>query len=188
MLPNIDILCEELHPAVEQVRRLRGDEATADYCRWSLVLRKLDAGNDVLDIGIGRGQFADAVMLTKQFARVRGADRRKHSKYRNDTGFDYVEYDLTTAPRDSLQAQIVTCLECIEHIPDPAFASAVRHLQALARERLIVTVPFEEPEPLPSMHRQRFTRERLEGLFPGGEICLLSKGATVRWALIDWRP
>lgn len=125
-MQTINVFEEDLHPAIEKVRLSRGDEVNADYQRWSLVLSMLRDGDDLLDIGIGRGQFPDAAVSTNMFGRVRGADRKQHSLYRNDNQFEYVEYDLTTPPPAELRAQVVTCLECIEHIADPAFDAAVR--------------------------------------------------------------
>ncbi len=157
----------------------------ADYQRWSIVLRRLNGG-DLLDIGIGLGQFPDAAVRSRKFTRVRGADRKPHSEYRNLIGFEFVTYDLTTDPGD-LAADVVTCMECIEHIPSPGFDDAVANLKRITRKRLIVTVPFEEPEPLPHYHFQRFDMTRLEKLFPGARIDVLQWEGTP-WALVDWRP
>lgn len=182
----------QLHPAVAETLAAYSDGLTpqnglrkADYLRWSVVLERLDGG-DLLDIGVGMGQFPDAAVRSGMFRRVRGCDRKKHSGYRNLLGYEFVAYDLTTDPGE-LSAEIVTCLECIEHIPDGPFEIAVSNLKRMARSRLVVTVPFEEREPLPSYHHQRFDMGRLKTLFPTGTIEVLRKESSSAWALVDIR-
>jgi hypothetical protein len=179
-----------LSPAVLQTYAAYDDGRTpanglrmADYRRWSVVLDRLDQG-DLLDIGIGMGQFCDAAVRSRRFTRVRGADRKLHSGYRNFTGFEFVNYDLAQPPC-GLSAQIVTCLECIEHIQDPTFNKAVHHLKMIATERLVLTVPFEEPEPISRYHHQRFTLDRLTSLFPDATFEVMDKGGGASWALVD---
>lgn len=178
------------HPAVERAKsaraHLKKDSTSWDYARWSFVAGMVAGCDDLLDVGIGMGQFPDAMNYCG-IARIRGVDYRKHSLLTNETGFEFVIHDITDPPQPDLQAQVVTCMECIEHIPDPQFSAAVAHLKAMARERLIVTVPFEEPIPLPSFHHQRFDQKRLSELFPGSDLILLAKAEKVRWALVDWR-
>jgi hypothetical protein len=155
-----------------------------DYRRWSHVLDLIPDGSDLLDIGVGLGQFVNAAMLSGRFQRVRGADYRPHSGLQFLTDFELLRADLTRAP--DLSAQIVTCMEVIEHIKTPGFDAAVDNLKKMTNERLLVTVPYAE-HPLPSYHHQRFTVDRLDALFPGGEITLMAEGRTIRWALVDWR-
>jgi len=154
-----------------------------DYRRWSVVLSMLDGG-DLLDIGIGMGQFPTAAMKSKRFSRVVGADVRPHTSLRNTENFELIKYDLTKAPGE-LSADIVTCMECIEHIDDRFFQAAVDNLIAMARKRLIVTVPFEEPLPLSTYHKQRFDEPRLKSLFPGCQLRFLKLENRVQWALVD---
>jgi hypothetical protein len=179
-----------LSPEVQQTYAAYNDGKTpanglriADYRRWSVILDRLGKG-DLLDIGMGMGQFCDAAVRSGRFSRVRGADRKLHSAFRNLSGFEVVSYDLAQPPNE-LRSQVVTCLECIEHIPNPAFALAVDHLRNIATERLIITVPYEEPEPIPPYHHQRFTLDRLNSLFPDGTIEVMDKGGGTAWALVD---
>lgn len=187
-LKSVNLDDVSLDPVVkETLEAYRGDGTpknglrVGDYKRWSYVLGLVKGGGELLDIGIGMGQFADAAMRSKRFSKVSAADRRPHSGLRNLSGFDYVTCDLTKAPWD-LSADVVTCMECLEHIASPGFERAVASLKAITRLQLIVTVPFEEPEPLPSYHVQRFDRDRLEMLFPGSTIVTLGG-----WAVVDWK-
>lgn len=189
---NLVMLDEiEISQPVAKVVDLRSDEATDssidDYKRWTVVLEKIQGHRELLDIGIGRGQFPDVCKFTGDFDRVIGADFRAHSKLRNDSNFEYVTYDLTIPPPEHLKAELVTCLECIEHVRSPAFDKAVHNLKEIAKNRLIVTVPFMEKEPIPRYHYQRFTAERLQSLFPDSEITMFAIGRSIRWAMADWR-
>lgn len=142
--PIVNLDREPMHPAVTWARALRSDvekdSGRYDYLRWSLVLSEIANARDLLDIGIGRGQFPDAAK-NAGLVRVRGADRKRHSQLSINADWDYVEYDLTAEPPRDLKSDVVTCMECIEHIKDPGFAAAVENLKALALKRLIVTVP-----------------------------------------------
>ena len=176
---------------VAKVRALREEEKTDssedDYKRWSIVLEKSEGHRDILDIGIGRGQFPDICKFSGKFDRVVGADFRPHSMLRNDSDFEYAAYNLTIPAPKHMKTDLVTCLECIEHIKDPGFDKAVENLKDVALNRLIVTVPFMEPLPLPHYHHQRFTAERLASLFPGSEITMFAIGRNIRWVMADWR-
>lgn len=156
-----------------------------DYKRWSYTLDLIREHSDLLDIGIGAGQFVKAAALTKTITSVKGADYRKHSNLQEGLHFEYVTCDLTKKQSEDLSAEVVTCLECIEHIANPGFKTAVENLLAMARERLIITIPYAEPEPLPRYHYQRFTDNRLEQLFPDGKITLMATNKTIHWALVD---
>lgn len=152
--------------------------------RLSYVYGLIPEGSRVADVGVGNGEFASALAHGGKMASVVGTDKRR----RRDTkviGWKFRAHSLIDKPK--IRAQVVTCMECIEHIPDPGFAQAVRHLKAMARQRLIVTVPFMEKEPLPKAHHQAFDLARLRRLFRGAKITLLLKGNSARWALVDWK-
>lgn len=156
-----------------------------DYRRWSYILSLIEKKYECLmDIGIGHGQFIESASRSGMFGRIKGADIRRYSGPLEHL-FEFVSYDLTTAPDRNLRSPIVTCMECIEHIPDPLFDQAVANLKVLATQRLIVTVPYSEREPLPKFHHQRFTVRRLVSLFPNSEITLLAYGSSIPWALVD---
>ena len=79
----------------------------------------------------------------------------------------------------------MTCLECIEHIPDPGFEVAVANLQVMFRRKLIVSVPLCEAEPLYKGHHEEFTAARLRELFPGAEITVLLLERQAHWAMVE---
>ena len=79
----------------------------------------------------------------------------------------------------------VTCMEVLEHHYPKNNQKMLTNLRRAAKKRLIISVPFNEPEPLwwhnkPGGHRQKFTLSKLGELFP-------SAIATIepRWG-VDW--
>jgi hypothetical protein len=65
---------------------------------------------------------------------------------------------------------------------------AIAELRRITRHRLLMTVPFEEPEPLPRHHVQRFDEARINALFPDAKVTLLTRGSGVPWALLEEWP
>jgi 2-polyprenyl-6-hydroxyphenyl methylase/3-demethylubiquinone-9 3-methyltransferase len=94
-------------------------------------------GKDVVDIGCGGGILAEA--LAQKGARVTGIDMAELSLqvaklHLHESGLE-VDYQLTTAEAfaeaNPGRFDIVTCLEMLEHVPDPAAVidAAVRLLK-----------------------------------------------------------
>ena len=93
---------------------------------WIDGMARLD-GKDVVDVGCGGGILADA--MARRGARVLGIDLADKSLkvarlHALDTGTPQIEYRLV--PVEELAAEapqsrdVVTCMEMLEHVPDPA--------------------------------------------------------------------
>ena len=94
-------------------------------------------GKRILDVGCGGGILAEALAL--KGARVTGIDMAELSLkvarlHLHESGLD-IDYQLSTveafAEQHETQFDIVTCLEMLEHVPDPAsiITSATRLLK-----------------------------------------------------------
>jgi 2-polyprenyl-6-hydroxyphenyl methylase/3-demethylubiquinone-9 3-methyltransferase len=95
------------------------------------------AGKSVLDVGCGGGILAEAMARTG--ARVKGIDLAERplkvaELHRLESGAA-VEYEAASAEdlaaREPGRYDVVTCMEVLEHVPDPS--STVRACAALAR-------------------------------------------------------
>jgi len=95
------------------------------------------AGKHVLDVGCGGGVLTEA--MTRAGARVTGIDLaekplRIAQLHRLESGLA-IEYELVSpehlAEREPGRYDVVTCMEVLEHVPDPA--SIVRACARLAR-------------------------------------------------------
>jgi 2-polyprenyl-3-methyl-5-hydroxy-6-metoxy-1,4-benzoquinol methylase len=110
--------------------------------RYRRYLSLLDpSAKTLLDIGCSDGEFVEA-------ARKKGFDARGTDK----------ENDVATTTDT---ADIVTCFQVLEHVPDPV--RAIQNLSRLYRRQLIVSVPNE---PLFSVYRLGWEPEHWWAITP----------------------
>lgn len=141
-----------------------------DWARFGFAL-ELMAGSSVADIGTGHGVMVNAVADSKQFSRVSAFDIRTHSQALIHDAVDYYEGSIADPNLDMPLHDTVVCMEVVEHLEEQHNEVMLANLRRLAKRRLIVTVPYDEPEPLwwhdkPGGHRQKFDDEKLARLFP----------------------
>ena len=156
-----------------------------DWQRISFVLRCLRPGQRFLDVGCGAGQFVNAVVRTNRFAEVYATDIARFSKYREyeegiQRGFDSVH----ALPFADDYFDVVTCMEVLEHVDDEIFEPAIKELQRVCRGQLLVSVPYQEPEPIYSGHKRRFEPEDIFSTFPNWDRVLLDR-PRMPWAMSE---
>lgn len=160
-----------------------------DYQRWSYTLEQIDPAGSLLDVGIGVGQFVIAAHESGKFSEVVGVDIRPHSKLVKAPEIDYHWANAAELPFARNSFEVVTCMECLEHMDTDTMLRAIGELRRVCAGRLIMTVPFEEPEPLPKHHVQRFDADRISELFPSAEVTLMYKKDGIwPWAMIEEQP
>lgn len=128
-------------------------------------------GSSVMDIGVGQCLPLNFLARTKNFDRLVAMDIKPHSQLRLDPGVEFVQESITSDLSGYGKFDTVICMEVIEHIEPQYNDVMLANLRGLAAERLVVTVPYDEPEPVwwhdkPGGHRQKFDDEKLRKLFP----------------------
>lgn len=156
-----------------------------DWKRIGHAFNIIPKGGNVLEIGVGSGQLLNSLGISGLFREVRGVDIKRHSKFveltpnikldelniRNLAGIPDKSYD------------VVVCMEVLEHVDQETFDAGLSELRRVCRGVLLMTVPFEEPLPLPSFHQLRFERSDIDKYWPRADKYLL-RGAGLPWSLM----
>ncbi|RMH41960.1 MAG: class I SAM-dependent methyltransferase [Deltaproteobacteria bacterium] len=147
-------------------------------------------GPRVLDVGVGPGQMFNVLARDRSVEDLVGIDIRWNKKLlRPDRGrlelMDILDLQFEDASFDT-----VCCMEVLEHLEPIDFHKALAELRRVVSHTLVMTVPFEEPEPLwhhdlPGGHRQRFTQETIDRVFPRADRQFISRGrGKVPWIML----
>jgi len=149
----------------------------AERHRVRMVRRILGAvPASVLDVGCADGYLCHVLRDRVKVPKVMGVDvASAHVDRARDRfpGIPFFRGDARHLPFPDASFELVTAVEVLEHLEDPA--AALRELARVAARRVIVTVPFNEkpdqrlcPHCLRTFaldgHIQRFDRSRLETL------------------------
>lgn len=159
-----------------------------DWARWSIVLDWVRGAESILDIGTAHGTFMNSLACATAANRLVGIDIRDYSLYSElFPGFERFMADAEEMPFADNEFEIVTCMEVIEHLPGGKMDRVIDQLRRVAAKRLIVSIPFCEPLPLPKYHNQQFTLDRVLALFPNASYTLLLKKPVTRvpWLVVD---
>jgi len=144
-------------------------------------------GPAVLDVGCGDGYLCEQ-LARRAFRSVVGLDlaasRIAYARARYRT-LDLTQADVCRLPFKNGQFDLVTCVEVLEHLPEPE--TALREMARVSRRYVICTTPYREgvQESLcphcgrsfpPAGHLQSFDERRFESM--GGDAGL----RLVKWA------
>jgi SAM-dependent methyltransferase len=158
-------------PAMEAV----GKHTESDLGRYAYVMTRVRGS--LLDVGCGHGIFLDGYEGTDKA----GVDIRPKGEH----DWPYHLADAASLPFPDASWDTVSAQEMLEHQPDGKMETVLAELRRVARERLLVTVPFCERR-LRSGHVQRFDADRVRELFPGARYWILDKGGKAYpWILIE---
>jgi len=147
----------------------------------------------ILDVGCGNGFFLNA--LPKEYRTV-GVDFSAAAlKHVRTTA---VRSDVRSLPFADGSFDLVCCMEVLEHLPQQTYARALRELNRVAAEHILITVPNHEclaGELVrcgkcgclfhPFYHVRSFQADELRHLFPG-RTCVKVEGVARRRRPCGW--
>lgn len=167
----------------------RGLYKNADWRRLEFATRLIPSDcRSVLDVGVGPGAFLNYLALSGRFDRVTGIDKRRYTKFVElAPDLDYQLMDIKNMSFPDNCFDTVFCMEVLEHLDSKTLEAGLSSLRRITKKKLVMTVPFNEPLPLPSYHLQHFDEQRIRETFPNAEIFLVhrdSKQSTWPWAVL----
>lgn len=157
----------------------------ADWGRTTYVLSRLRAADTALDVGAGAGQFMNMLSASGKFGSVTALDRTRFRKYTELYDNTHrVDGSIAEMEFEDDAFDVVTCMEVLEHIPTEIFSAGLRELRRVCSGQLVMTVPFDEPEPLSKGHVRRFDEHDMVELFPSARFTILDRPKKP-WVLIE---
>ena len=158
-----------------------------DWRRTTFVLELARPGANVLDVGAGAGQFANMLAASGKFDSVTALDRIRFDKYSEFyPGLCRRDANIVELPYDDDTFDVVVCMEVLEHVPDHVLVPGLAELRRVCRGQLIMSVPYEEAEPLSKGHMRRFEAADVRAMFPDASFTLLDRHR-VPWLIIEER-
>jgi len=158
-----------------------------DWRRTTFALELARPGATVLDVGAGAGQFANMLAACGKFDSVTALDRIRFDKYVEFyPGLYRRDANIVELPFADDEFDVVTCMEVLEHVPNEVFGPGIAELRRVCRGQLIMSVPFEEAEPLSKGHTRRFDASDVRTLFPDAGLTLLERHR-LPWLIIEER-
>ncbi len=166
-----------------------GSYYDSDWKRIEYISRLLPEGISVLDVGVGNGAFINLLASLRKFQRIIGIDIKRHSNFMDlfeNKLFKMLYASIINLPFINRCFDCVTCMEVLEHLEKESLIFAIHELRRISKS-LIVTVPYNEPEPLPSHHKMKFKDQDYLSYFPNAEFTLLKKQNRILWMLVRER-
>ncbi len=144
--------------------------------------------SSLLDVGCGNGIFLHLMREQKPHVRAVGLERSSTTTAaaRRLFGVDIIEGTVEALPFSDESFDVVTASEVIEHLPFGVYEHALAEMERVARQTIIITVPFREKCQFatcpycgcsfhPSYHMRSFDEQRLCQMFKHSDITALMK-------------
>mgnify|MGYP001201575508 CR=1 FL=1 len=158
---------------------------------WNRILQAFNFadGKSILDVGIGNGSLVNMLKKSNRFDRVTGVDISKHSKLILLDDIEFKIMNILDLEFKDKEFDTIICMEVLEHLEINDFYTGLSELRRVAKDNLIITVPFREKEPVwwhdkPGGHRQSFGLRKLNSIFPLGNGKLIEKSGDDNWIMI----
>lgn len=152
---------------------------TIDKDRLTALVELLpDHAKSVLDAGTGHGVLMNYFLLNNNYSNVVAIDKNARQGIVELSPYqDFKIMSVCKLEFDTNAFELVTCTEVLEHLPtEEQFNQALHELRRVSSKTLIVSLPFEEQEPLEKDHYHRFDLEKIKQLFPNGTYTILDHG------------
>ncbi|MBC6981699.1 bifunctional 2-polyprenyl-6-hydroxyphenol methylase/3-demethylubiquinol 3-O-methyltransferase UbiG [Caulobacter sp. 17J80-11] len=188
----------DLHPLAAELREALvqrvGEEKHSksfplyDWQRISYAFGRIPRGDSLLEVGPGKRYLTQMLAKSRRYQRQAAIDIVDHTgKMPKQVEFRQMSVAELDFPDKSFDT--VLCMEVLEHLDTPLLQPAIDHLRRVCRGRLIMSVPYLEPLPLPSYHLQRFDTARVLEMFPHATMTVLFKEPVTRvpWLLLEER-
>jgi len=147
-------------------------------------------GPAVLDVGVGAGQMFNVLARMPEIEKLIGVDISWNKKLIRPKRGTLRIGDILHLEFEDASFDTVLCMEVLEHLEPIDFPKALHELRRVCGGTLIMTVPYNEPEPLwhhdrRGGHRQQFDEEKLERWFPLAERQMVYRGkGTWPWIML----
>lgn len=158
---------------------------------WNRILQAFDLadGQSVLDVGIGNGALVNMLMKSDNFNRIVGIDIKQNDFLELLDNIDFKIMNVLDLSFQDNEFDTVICMEVLEHLEIKDFYTGLSELRRVAKDKLVVTVPFREKEPVwwhdkPGGHRQSFSLKKLNTIFPFGKGTLIERPGGAHWIMI----
>lgn len=178
-----------LPPEVARAKALHSKARfpTDDWQRTAYAWSLINDDKSILEVGSGQGHMVNALALTPR-RRLATIDIKKHSLFERHGAYEQHVMDATRMTFADGEFDTVLCMEVLEHIPGDGPERALAELRRVAGKRLIVTVPFCEPEPISSVHAHRFSVDRIRKTFPNARLTMLMRERSATpWLMAEER-
>ncbi len=176
LLSEVRALYEERYPKKES-----GFFTPYDWKRCQALAEKV-VGEKLLDVGIGAGQIFNLLARMQSIKELIGIDVRWNKKLIRPERGQLELHNILKLPFADNSFDTVSCMEVLEHLEVLDFAKGLSELRRVCKTKLIMTIPYKEKEPVwhhdvPGGHRQSFSEEKIERLFPHAQGSFISRGA-----------
>ncbi|MCX8479485.1 MAG: hypothetical protein RL138_939 [Bacteroidota bacterium] len=140
--------------------------------------------NNLLDVGTGNAAFLAVLEERLAISQIEGLEYSEAGIRNKLCKAPVRQGSADRLPFNKFDFDLVTCLEVLEHLPQPVFRNAVQEIQRVAGKYILVSVPYQENRVNvtcpqcnckfnPNTHVRSFYKRDIENLFADFELTFL---------------